>query len=217
MNGRDRENPPGGSTPQRHASDEQFEELLARALRIDVPEAMPATGARRSPPMLRWAALAAGLLMAVGLSVRMLQNIGYIGTGDLGHDVVAHIHHEPSAVRIPVVPPEAAVPQAELETVLREAGANLGPMRPMVRYAKLCPFRGEMVAHFVVQGASGPVTVLLLPDEEVERPLPVDEDGFIGTIVSLPIGGSIAVVGEQGEARLDEIQREVAAAVRWRL
>ena len=79
----------------------------------------------------------------------------------------------------PVVPPEAAVPQAELETVLREAGANLGPMRPMVRYAKLCPFRGEMVAHFVVQGASGPVTVLLLPDEEVERPLPVDEDGFI--------------------------------------
>jgi hypothetical protein len=217
MNGRDRENPPGGSTPQRHASDEQFEELLARALRIDVPEAMPATGARRSPPMLRWAALAAGLLMAVGLSVRMLQNIGYIGTGDLGRDVVAHIHHEPSAVRIPVVPPEAAVPQAELETVLREAGANLGPMRPMVRYAKLCPFRGEMVAHFVVQGASGPVTVLLLPDEEVERPLPVDEDGFIGTIVSLPIGGSIAVVGEQGEARLDEIQREVAAAVRWRL
>ena len=45
----------------------------------------------------------------------------------------------------------------------------------------------------------------------------VDEDGFIGTIVSLPIGGSIAVVGEQGEERLDEIQREVAAAVRWRL
>ena len=63
MNGRDRENPPGGSTPQRHASDEQFEELLARALRIDVPEAMPATAPRRSPPIFRWAALAAGLLM----------------------------------------------------------------------------------------------------------------------------------------------------------
>ena len=217
MNGRDQENLPGGSTPRRHSSDEQFEDLLARALRIDVPEAMLAAAPRRSSPILRWAALAAGILVAVGLSVRMLQNIGYIGTGDLGHDVVAHIHHEPAAIRIPVVPPEAAVPGAELATVLREAGANLGPMGPMVRYAKLCPFRGEMVAHFVVQGASGPVTVLLLPDVDVEQPVRVDEDGFIGTIVSLPIGGSIAVVGEQGEERLDEIQREVAAAVRWRL
>jgi hypothetical protein len=147
----------------------------------------------------------------------MLQNIGYIGTGDLGRDVVAHIHHEPSAIDLPVVPPEAAVPRAELATVLREAGADLEPMRPMVRYAKLCPFRGEMVAHFVVQGASGPVTVLLLPGEHVEEPLQVDEDGFIGTIAPLAIGGSIAVVGNQGEDALEQIQREVAAAVRWRL
>lgn len=217
MNGQDQENRTGGSAPLRSWSDEQFEDLLARALRIDVPEAVPSSEPRRPLPALRWAALAAGIMIAVGLSVRMLQNIGYIGTGDLGHDVVAHIHHEPAAIRTPFMEPQLAVPEAELATVLREAGANLGPMRPMVRYAKLCPFRGEMVAHFVVQGASGPVTVLLLPDEDVEQPLRVDEDGFIGTIVPLPIGGSVAVVGNQGEEALEQIQREVAAAVRWRL
>ena len=217
MNGRDQENRTGGSSPPRARSDEQFEDLLARALRIDLPEAAPSSEPRRPRPALRWAALAAGIMIALGVSVRMLQNIGYIGTGDLGHDVVAHIHHEPAAIRTPFMEPGLAVPEEELTTVLREAGANLGPMRPMVRYAKLCPFRGDVVAHFVVQGASGPVTVLLLPDEDVEQPLRVDEDGFIGTIVPLPIGGSIAVVGNQGEDALEQIQREVAAAVRWRL
>jgi hypothetical protein len=73
------------------------------------------------------------------------------------------------------------------------------------------------VAHFVVQGEQGPVTVLLLPNEKVNGPERVDEDGFVGTIVPLQIGGSIAVVGEPGETALEDIQREVAAAVQWRL
>lgn len=217
MSGEEREGLSGGPTPPRQMSEEKFEDLLERALRIDVPEATRTSVPRRRPRVLRWAAVAAGVLVAVGLSVRMLQNTGYIGTGDLGRDVVAHIHHEPLAIEVPVMPTEAAVPEAELATVLREAGANLEPMRPVVRYAKLCPFRGEMVAHFVVQGASGPVTVLLLPGEQVGQPLPIDEDGFIGTIAPLAIGGSIAVVGNQGEEALEQIQREVAAAVRWRL
>jgi hypothetical protein len=92
----------------------------------------------------------------------------------------------------------------------------MGNIGPIVRYAKLCPFRGRMVAHFVVQGEAGPVTVMLLPEEDVTGPVAVDEDGFMGTIAPLAIGGSIAVVGEPGET-LEEIQREVAAALRWRL
>lgn len=205
-----------GTGRDRDLSEQEFEHLLERALRVDLPaaESAPSRPRRR---ILRWAAVAAGILVALGVSVRMLQESGYISTGDLGRDVVAHIHHEPQAVSIPVVADQAAVSREEVAAVIRKAGAELGPIQPMVRYAKLCPFRGAVVAHLVVQGSEGPVTVLLLPDEEVDGPVPVEEDDFVGTILPLPIGGSIAVVGERGEGELNEIQREVAGAVRWRL
>jgi hypothetical protein len=99
---------------------------------------------------------------------------------------------------------------------MQSAGVVLTPPLGTVSYVKLCPFRGEMVAHFVVQGQSGPVTVLLLPDEEVRVPMPVDEDGLRGTIAPLAIGGSIVVVGEPSED-LQDIQDRIADAVRWRI
>ncbi len=73
-----------------------------------------------------------------------------------------------------------------------------------------------MVAHFVVQARHGPVTVLLLPDERIDTRVALDEDGFIGTIVPLEDGGSIAVVGEADED-ISEVRDQVANALRWRL
>jgi hypothetical protein len=92
----------------------------------------------------------------------------------------------------------------------------MSPVDRKVTYVKLCPFRGEMVAHFALSGKNGPVTVLLLPNEQVSEPMVVDEEGFQGTIAPLSIGGSIAVVGEPGED-IQDIQTRVADAVRWRL
>lgn len=217
MSGRDEQTRGNRPVAGRRVAEDEFEALLERAMRIEVPVrgAVPKP-ARSGMRRLRWAAMAASVLLAVGVTIKLMQDYGYISTGDLGRDVVAHIHHEPAAIRVPVVRAQNAVPEASIESVLQAAGARLEGLQPMVRYARLCPFRGEMVAHFVVQGDAGPVTVLLLPDEEVGRPLTVDEDGFVGTVVPLEAGGSIAVVGQQGET-LDEIQREVAAAVRWRL
>jgi hypothetical protein len=218
MNGRDMEERSERGTADKRLTEEAFESLLERALRIDVP-ATPTAAApiRRRPRRVVWGAMDAGILLALGVSLRILQNQGYISTGDLRRDIVAHIHHEPGAVSVPVVSERGAIATADVEAVLRAAGAGMAPLKPIVRYAKLCPFRGEMVAHFVVQGEQGPVTVLLLPNEKVNGPERVDEDGFVGTIVPLQIGGSIAVVGEPGETALEDIQREVAAAVQWRL
>jgi hypothetical protein len=192
-----------------------FEALLERALRIDVPDAAtarrPGRGGRSRWPLL---AAAAGVLVVVGMLVGRLDDSAYFPSGDLAGDVIVHVHHEPMAIQdTDAVRP---VPSVEFKEVLQAAGVRMAPVKPMVRYAKLCPFRGEMVAHFVVQGPEGPVTVLLLPDEDVPAAIPVEEDGFVGTIVPMEQGGSIAVVGESGAA-VEEIQREVAAAVQWRL
>jgi hypothetical protein len=193
-----------GTASGRKSADAEFEALLSRALRIDVPTDLPEQkgGPRRG--QWRWLAAAAVVVLAVGASVRGLQYYGYLPTGDLAGDVVAHIHHEPDAIRVQVASAGSALPTADVEAVVLAGGAHLEHLQPMVRYARLCPFRGETVAHLVVQGEAGPVTV------------PVDEDGFVGTIAPLESGGSIAVIGEPGES-LTEIQNEVAAAVRWRL
>ena len=199
-----------------HTNDDaRFEALLERALRIDVPEpGVAAPPVRRS----RWPlyAVAASVVLAVGVLVTRLDDAAFFPSRDLASDVIVHVHHEPMAIEdTPGVVPQP-VPSGEFQDVLRSAGVRMTPVQPVVRYAKLCPFRGKMVAHFVVHGSGGPVTVLLLPDEDVPAAIPVEEDGFVGTIVPMEQGGSIAVVGEAGTA-VDEIQREVAAAVQWRL
>lgn len=203
--------------PQRSMSDEQFEALLGEALRVDVPEPgeagqpAPAAPARRSAPVLRWA-LAASVILAVGATLYTLVDSAYFASDDLVADVMTHIDHEPTALAFPA----AAVSEDSFSGVMQAAGVSMSPIDGKVTYVKLCPFRGEMVAHFALSGSSGPVTVMLLPNEQVDQPMMVDEEGFQGTIAPLSIGGSIAVVGEPGED-IQDIQNRVADAVRWRL
>jgi hypothetical protein len=185
----------------------QFEALLADAFRIGSPAARP----KRS----RWpavAAIAATLVLAAGAWLGLRMESPSYDSSPLAPEIIAHIHHEPRAL----VTTARTVPETELDGVLRRGRASLTAPVGRVTYAKLCPFRGRMVAHFVVQGERGPVTVLLLPDEHVAAPLPIDEDGFKGTVVPLERGGSVAIVGQPDED-LEVIRDRLAQAVRWRL
>jgi hypothetical protein len=197
-------------------TDVEFENLMLRAMRVDAPDfdsrkqrpAVPR--ASFGKPRWIWGALAATVILGVGFVVNMLRNTAFLSTGDIAQDVVVHFHHEPRALDS-----SAAVSQEEIQGVLKAAGATMSQVGT-VSYVKLCPFRGEMVAHFVVQGTAGPVTVLLLPDEHVAGPVSFNEDGVVGTIVNLESGGSIAVVGGR-EEQVEDIKNRVAAAVKWRL
>ena len=68
---------------------DDFESLLERALRIDVPDAAVPAKRRRTG---RWlpTAIAASLVLAVGVIVYGLYDARYFGGGDLGADVVIH-------------------------------------------------------------------------------------------------------------------------------
>lgn len=189
------------------ADEPQFEALLRAALRVGPPVRRP--GPRRWRPA---AAVAAALLVAAGtwLGLRIQQPAAPHDA--LGAEVIAHIHHEPHAL---VVTADRAS-EADIERVLRRAGALLEGPVGQVSYAKLCPFRGRLVAHFVVQGERGPVTVLLLPAEHLTQPTPVRSEDFSGTLLPLEGGGSIAIVGQPDED-LEEIRDRLAEAVRWQL
>lgn len=187
------------------ADDAAFDALLERAARVPQRPAQPSRGA---PGSRRWVqvAAAAALVLATGLW------LGLRPGAPLPEAVVSHIEHEPKSLVRTSVP----VADARFDEVLQQAGAELKRPVGLVTYVNLCPFRGRKVAHFVVQGEKGPVTVLLLPDENVVSKTPFSEDGFVGTLVPLKTGGSIAVVGEPDES-LDAIAERVADAVRWKV
>ena len=192
----------------------RFDALLEAALRVPVEASaggqVPAAPRART----RWpafAAVAASMVLAAALWLG-LQGRTPTDGAPWGAEIIAHILHEPAALAVTA----GTVPAPEFDTVLRRGRAVLAEPLGPVSYAKLCPFRGEMVAHFVVPGERGPVTVMLLPHENVAGPTPIDEEGFTGTLVPLEGGGSAAIVGTPDED-LDMIRDRLLQAVRWRL
>jgi hypothetical protein len=196
------------------ADEQRFDALLEAAMRVPVEASAGGQSQAAPRPRPRWpafAAVAASMVLAAGLWLG-LQGRPATDVSPLGSEVIAHILHEPAALSVTA----GTVPEREFDEVLRRGRAGLAQPVGRVSYAKLCPFRGEMVAHFVVQGEKGPVTVMLLPHEEVDGPTPIDEEGFVGTIVPMEGGGSAAIVGMPDED-IELIQDRLQQAVRWRL
>ena len=189
-------------------SDEaRFEALLEAAFKVDPPK--PRRAAPRWPAVF---AVAATLVLAAGAWLGLRTDAPSYDVSPLSPDIIAHIHHEPKALVVTA----RTVSEAELAGVLQRGRASLAGPVGQVSYAKLCPFRGQMVAHFVVQGERGPVTVMLLPDEDVAAATSIDEGGFKGTVVPIEGGGSVAIVGQPDED-LEEIRNRLLDAVSWKL
>jgi hypothetical protein len=194
----------------------RFESRLERALRVDiVPKADVLPFARKAaaaaPRPRRWMTLAASvvlaLLVAGGVWLTLPQR-------SLAADVVAHMAGEPDAWRRSEVP----VPDPDLNAVLQESKLRLKSGAGMVSYASSCSFRGYKVPHLVVQTPSGPVTVMVLVHEPVNKSTRFDEQGYRGTIVPVPGHGSIAVLmrdAESGSADVERIAARVDDSIVW--
>jgi hypothetical protein len=184
----------------------RFESRLERALRVDV------RAQTRRPASWRWMAMAASVLLGVVVAAGIW---AVLPGASLAADVVAHMREEPQAWRRT----DVAVPDADLNDILREANLRLGAAAGIVSYASSCAFRGHQVPHLVVQTPSGPVTVMVLVHESVSRLTQFDEQGYRGTIVPMPGHGSIAVLMQNpGAAQARDLQRiaaQVRASIVW--
>lgn len=148
------------------------------------------------------AASVAGVALLVGLM--------WIGVPrqSLASAVVAHMAHEPQAwVR------SEAMPEDSVAQVLAGSGVALRDGLPGISYANSCWFRGRYVPHLVVQTAEGPVTIMVLPREEVAARVAFDEEGYRGVLVPAQ-RGSIAVLA-RGAADVDEVVSEALAAIHY--
>lgn len=206
----------------------QFDKRIAAALAIDVPPlrkpALPRVAAiddRRTTPkatrplnkarLPAWIGLAASLVVAAVLGVYMIAPDEVRPT--IAEQVIAHMDHEQASRQVT----SEAVPDQVLRRVLGPNASSIGPRVPLITYARSCVINERVVPHLVVQGEYGPVTLILMPDESIDEPIPLSGENVHGTIV--PVGtGSIAIIGERPD-QVDEINRmgqRLAESVQWR-
>jgi hypothetical protein len=200
-------------------NDREFEERIARALAIDVPDLdMPELPdvdsenvsvirprARFTPPA--WFAMAATVVVATALGVWMLSSS--VEYDSLAEEVLAHIDHEPGAFRNA----DSPVSDKRLYDVVPANLATMDHSAGLITYAQSCEINGRPVPHLVIQGQRGPVTILLMPEEKVTEAIDVEGEHISGVI--LPVGdGSIAIVGQRDE-RLDNIKKKIMNSVTW--
>jgi Protein of unknown function (DUF3379) len=190
----------------------QFESRLERALNIDLPSSARSAQVlpfqRKKPaaaPRRRWYALAASVIVAL-LAAGTLW-LAFPRTS-LAADVVAHMADEPNAWNT-----QAPLAEQDLAKVLNDAKVRLLPGAGPVSYASSCVFRGRHVPHLVVQTGSGPVTVMVLAHESVNKAQPFDEQGYRGTIVPVPGHGSIAVLMQESRTPTLDV-KAIASRVR---
>jgi len=67
-----------------------------------------------------------------------------------------------------------------------------------LNYASKCQIRKNAGAHLITNGESGPVTILVMPGEHIDKDINITSSRFDGAIYSTDYG-SLAVVGEKGE------------------
>ena len=200
---------------------QKLDQQIAGALAIDVPElTMPelpeietgnvASIQKSNKPRFRTPAfigLAASVALAAVLGLQFFNQAETYPS--LAAEIVAHLEHEPQSLVITTRP----VSERRLTSVVNDNGVVLDQGVGLVTYARSCVINGKTVPHLVVQGESGPVTLLLMPDEKIDSAVSLVEEGVNGVI--LPVGdGSIAIIGER-EERLDEIEEQVIDSVTW--
>lgn len=158
----------------------------------------------------RWLAMAASLLLVVGL----VGGLGYrwadtlfrssgLEVAVLNHvtDELEHLHQDRN------------LQTADLEELLTPFGARLKNGLGRVNYAGRCNIRKHSGIHLVVSGQQGPITILLMPGEHVDHQQSIRSSRFDGVLVPTPYG-SMAVIGEKGEV-LDSVVDTVAEKIVW--
>jgi hypothetical protein len=196
-----------------------LDKSIAAAMQINVPElVMPelpdidnenvvALSSRRTPSAPVWFAIAASVALAVFIGV--LRDDPQLPAVSLADQVLAHLDHEP----LSLVPTNVAIDDDKLETVVPQNIASMNHNSGLITYAETCPVNGKQVPHLVIQGKRGPITIILMPDEEISANETLSGDNVFGYLLQVG-SGSIAIIGERDE-ELEEVKQNLLNSVAW--
>ena len=169
---------------------------------------------RRQP--LRFAAIAAVLVIAVGISYNSLFPGGQPNAAELafGRQVIDHVYMELA---------EIEAPQDEIDfQVVTQAiggvGASLNSQQAVVElsisFAKPCiVIPQNSSAHLVMDGSFGAVNVIVVNNTPVSKEFKFSDDRFEAVVIPLE-NGNLILVGEKQES-LGDYRRMVADNTSW--
>ena len=158
----------------------------------------------------QWLAAAAMTLLVIGLTgwlgfqwTNQQSRVSNLQTAVLNHitDELDHLHEDNN------------IQMADISNLLAPFGGRLNGDPGLINYLGRCNIRKQAGIHLVVPGHKGSVTVLLMPGEYVDAAMDISSARFTGRIIPTDYG-SIAVVGEHGEA-LDNISDNIIRNIRW--
>lgn len=156
-----------------------------------------------------WFAAAASLTLVIGATlVSLVSETWERGNMALAQTVLHHIDDEAHHLR------EAGpISDQRVKYVFARFGAELNQEIGQVNFAAECLMKTRNGVHLVLPGEHGPITVFYMPGETVSEEVEIDSARFDGVIVPTE-WGSVAVVGENGEA-LQPLTQKLASAVSW--
>ncbi len=164
---------------------------------------------RRSPRQRIWFAMAASILVMIGVSMTSLVSTSWErGNMALAESVLSHIEDE--ARHLHETGP--ANPQ-RISDVFARFGARPSNGLGRVNFVAECVMRNKTGVHLVLGGKKGPITVFFMPGEHIAHSSELNSPRFKGEL--LPTAwGTIAVLGEKGE-NLTEVAARMQQAVEW--
>lgn len=140
----------------------------------------------------RWAPFA---LAATFVAVTLLGTLLWVPSGlePIADVVLEHVYRE-----IHHLSDQDDVSPEALTRLLARFGTELHGDLGMVSFANACPMRENEGAHIVVQGERGPITVLIMPGEQVDDRLVFGDARFRGVVLPMA-SGAAAIVAEHDE------------------
>lgn len=189
--------------PARLAEALALEQRIDSALAVPVPAGLAerviaALPSQPTQTPARWwpLALAASLLLSALIGWSWLR--APAGGHGLIADSVEHLAHEPYALTR-----SDEVPAALVERMFAESGIRLATNPSGLTYLNRCPLGGRMSVHMVMAGAQGPVTVMYVPGERVER---MDTRFEMVAVRTLPYASGALVLLAESNRDFDRIE-----------
>ena len=149
--------------------------------------------------------LMASVLVVFGLVFLWLQPWSGI---NLEHQVLTHVYDE-----LDHLVEKQNKNIRDINQVLSSYGVELKHDIGQVNYLGRCNIANKEAVHIVLAGQKGAVTVMMLPDTNIDSQQAVSDGRFEGMIIPVR-KGSMAILGEKGES-LDQLETTIKNNLSW--
>ena len=192
---------------------DQFDRSLASAIKVQPPSDLASRIMLKQSMLLEKSrhrfnygmyAMAASVLIMIGITFGFYTS----QKPTLDQAVIAYVtQHLQDSQKA------TSINEDQLRQLFKSVGLQLNDDLGVVALAERCYVNDTESLHIVLQGEKGPITILIMPHNQLAIQTIVANDYFTGIITPCP-KGSLAILGGPGE-ELESIRQHIQSLVIW--